>query len=164
MCVHTHFHTQMFTSNHHHHHCQPSLSACPQHAPPFQPPAVAPFVGISPQPNAARYQTQTSWPQTTSRPKVRHQTTTTMILTMGLTVMRALSGDVIELLIYHQPSVKPSLTLHPFGVLGYVAGHSLTDLVPMKGGRGGHKACKQKNQENPTKQSKFPQSQSLPTC
>ena len=38
-----------------------------------------------------------------------------------------MSGDVIELLIYHQPSVKPSLTLHPFGVLGYVAGHSLTD-------------------------------------
>ena len=37
-----------------------------------------------------------------------------------------LSGDVIELLIYHQPGVKPSLTLHPFGVLGYVAGHSLT--------------------------------------
>ena len=25
-------------------------------------------------------------------------------------------------------------------------------LVPMKGGRGGHKACKQKNQENLTKQ------------
>ena len=25
-------------------------------------------------------------------------------------------------------------------------------LVPMKGGQGGHKACKQKNQENPTKQ------------
>ena len=39
-----------------------------------------------------------------------------------------LSGDVIELLIYHQPSVKPSLTLRPFGVLGYVAGHSLTDV------------------------------------
>ena len=39
-----------------------------------------------------------------------------------------LSGDVIELLIYHQPSVKPSLTLRPFGVLGYVAGHSLTEL------------------------------------
>ena len=39
---------------------------------------------------------------------------------------RSLSGDVIELLIYHQPSVKPSLTLRPFGVLGYVAGHSLT--------------------------------------
>ena len=37
-----------------------------------------------------------------------------------------LSGDVIELLIYHQPSVKPSLTLRPFGVLGYVAGHSIT--------------------------------------
>ena len=37
-----------------------------------------------------------------------------------------MSEDVIELLIYHQPSVKPSLTLHPFGVLGYVAGHSLT--------------------------------------
>ena len=37
-----------------------------------------------------------------------------------------LSGDVIELLIYHQPSVKLSLTLHPFGILGYVAGHSLT--------------------------------------
>ena len=37
-----------------------------------------------------------------------------------------LSGDVIELLIYHQPGVKPSLTLRPFGVLGYVAGHSLT--------------------------------------
>ena len=37
-----------------------------------------------------------------------------------------LSGDVIELLIYHQPGVKPSLTLHLFGVLGYVAGHSLT--------------------------------------
>ena len=37
-----------------------------------------------------------------------------------------LSGDVIELLIYHHPSVKPSLTLHPFGILGYVAGHSLT--------------------------------------
>ena len=40
-----------------------------------------------------------------------------------------MSGDVIELLIYHQPSVKPSLTLHPFGVLGYVAGHSLTGPV-----------------------------------
>ena len=38
-----------------------------------------------------------------------------------------MSGDVIELLIYHQPSVKPSLTLCPFGVLGYVAGHSLTE-------------------------------------
>ena len=37
-----------------------------------------------------------------------------------------MSEDVIELLIYHQPSVKPSLTLRPFGVLGYVAGHSLT--------------------------------------
>ena len=37
-----------------------------------------------------------------------------------------MSGDVIELLIYHQPGVKPSLTLRPFGVLGYVAGHSLT--------------------------------------
>ena len=37
-----------------------------------------------------------------------------------------MSGDIIELLIYHQPGVKPSLTLHPFGVLGYVAGHSLT--------------------------------------
>jgi hypothetical protein len=36
------------------------------------------------------------------------------------------SEDVIELLIYHQPGVKPSLTLRPFGVLGYVAGHSLT--------------------------------------
>ena len=35
-------------------------------------------------------------------------------------------GNVIELLIYHQPGVKPSLTLHPFGVPGYVAGHSLT--------------------------------------
>ena len=41
---------------------------------------------------------------------------------------QSLSGDVIELLIYHQPSVKPSLTLRPFGVLGYVAGHSLTEL------------------------------------
>jgi hypothetical protein len=40
-----------------------------------------------------------------------------------------MSGDVIELLIYHQPGVKPSLTLRPFGVLGYVAGHSLTLLV-----------------------------------
>ena len=38
-------------------------------------------------------------------------------------------GNVIELLIYHQPGVKPSLTLRPFGVLGYVAGHSLTDLI-----------------------------------
>ena len=38
------------------------------------------------------------------------------------------SGDVIELLIYHQPGVKPSLTLRPFGVLGYVAGHSLTNV------------------------------------
>ena len=37
-----------------------------------------------------------------------------------------MSGDVIELLIYHQLGVKPSLTLHPFGVPGYVAGHSLT--------------------------------------
>ena len=37
-----------------------------------------------------------------------------------------MSEDVIELLIYHQPDVKPSLTLRPFGVLGYVAGHSLT--------------------------------------
>ena len=37
-----------------------------------------------------------------------------------------LSGDIIELYIYHQPGVKPSLTLCPFGVLGYVAGHSLT--------------------------------------
>jgi hypothetical protein len=37
-----------------------------------------------------------------------------------------MSEDVIELLIYHQPGVKPSLTLRPFGVLGYVAGHSLT--------------------------------------
>ena len=42
--------------------------------------------------------------------------------------MGYLSGDVIELLIHHQPSVKPSLTLGPFGVLGYVAGHSLTVL------------------------------------
>ena len=40
-----------------------------------------------------------------------------------------MSGDVIELLIYHQPSVKPSLTLRPFGVLGYVAGHSLTTSI-----------------------------------
>ena len=39
-----------------------------------------------------------------------------------------MSGDVIELLIYHQPGVKPSLTLHPFGILGYVAGHSLTNV------------------------------------
>ena len=39
-----------------------------------------------------------------------------------------MSGDIIELLIYHQPGVKPSLTLHPFGVSGYVAGHSLTDM------------------------------------
>ena len=39
-----------------------------------------------------------------------------------------MSGDVIELLIYHQPGVKPSLTLRPFGVLGYVAGHSLTNV------------------------------------
>ena len=39
-----------------------------------------------------------------------------------------LSGDVIELLIYHQPGVKPSLTLHPFSILGYVAGHSLTNV------------------------------------
>src|ERR1700679_608669 len=37
-----------------------------------------------------------------------------------------MSGDVIELLIYRQPGVKPSLTLRPFGVPGYVAGHSLT--------------------------------------
>ena len=37
-----------------------------------------------------------------------------------------MSGDVIELLIYHQPGVKLGLTLHPFGILGYVAGHSLT--------------------------------------
>ena len=42
-------------------------------------------------------------------------------------VKKKLSGDIIELLIYHQPGVKPSLTLHPFGVLGYVAGHSLTE-------------------------------------
>ena len=41
-----------------------------------------------------------------------------------------MSEDVIELLIYHQPSVKPSLTLRPFGVLGYVAGHSLTMECP----------------------------------
>ena len=39
-----------------------------------------------------------------------------------------LSEDAIELLIYHQPSVKLSLTLRPFGILGYVAGHSLTDV------------------------------------
>ena len=39
-----------------------------------------------------------------------------------------MSEDVIELLIYHQPGVKPSLTLRPFGVLGYVAGHSLTNV------------------------------------
>ena len=38
-------------------------------------------------------------------------------------------GDVTELLIYHQPGVKPSLTLRPFGVLGYVAGHSLTAVT-----------------------------------
>ena len=37
-------------------------------------------------------------------------------------------GDVIELLIYYQSSVKSSLTLRPFGVLGYVAGHSLTNV------------------------------------
>ena len=37
-------------------------------------------------------------------------------------------GNVIELLIYHQPGVKPSLTLRPFGVPGYVAGHSLTNV------------------------------------
>ena len=43
-----------------------------------------------------------------------------------------LSGDVIELLIYHQPSVKPSLTLRPFGILGYVAGHSLTDAGELR--------------------------------
>ena len=42
-----------------------------------------------------------------------------------------LSGDVIELLIYHQPGVKPSLTLRPFGVLGYVAGYSITVATPM---------------------------------
>ena len=41
---------------------------------------------------------------------------------------RRLSEDVIELLIYHQPGVKPSLTLCPFGILGYVAGHSLTEM------------------------------------
>ena len=45
---------------------------------------------------------------------------------MKLTLTVSLSGDIIELLIYHQPGVKPSLTLHPFGILGYVAGHSLT--------------------------------------
>ena len=45
---------------------------------------------------------------------------------------RKLSEDVIELLIYHQPSVKPSLTLRPFGVLGYVAGHSLTEVIQEK--------------------------------
>ena len=43
-----------------------------------------------------------------------------------------LSGDIIELLIYHQPGVKPSLTFCPFGVLGYVAGHSLTTAVQSK--------------------------------
>ena len=37
-----------------------------------------------------------------------------------------MSEDIIKLLIYHQPGVKLGLTLHPFGVLGYVAGHSLT--------------------------------------
>ena len=42
--------------------------------------------------------------------------------------MRGVSEDVIELLIYHQSSVKPSLTLRPFGILGYVAGHSLTNV------------------------------------
>ena len=41
------------------------------------------------------------------------------------------SEDVIELLIYHQPSVKPSLTLRPFGILGYVAGHSLTTGIQL---------------------------------
>ena len=46
-----------------------------------------------------------------------------------MTLSWSLSEDVIELLIYHQPSVKPSLTLRPFGVLGYVAGHSLTVIV-----------------------------------
>ena len=40
-----------------------------------------------------------------------------------------MSGDIIELLIYHQPGVKPSLTLCPFGIPGYVAGHSLTPFV-----------------------------------
>ena len=44
-----------------------------------------------------------------------------------------LSGDIIELLIYHQPGVKPSLTLRPFGILGYVAGHSLTELAGIPG-------------------------------
>ena len=39
-----------------------------------------------------------------------------------------LSGDVIELLIYHQPGVKPSLTLCLFGILSYVASHSLTNV------------------------------------
>ena len=48
-------------------------------------------------------------------------------------LIEILSGDVIELLIYHQPSVKPSLTLHPFGILGYVAGHSLTDITTVDG-------------------------------
>ena len=49
-----------------------------------------------------------------------------MLLKFGSIILKV-SGDVIELLIYHQPSVKPSLTLRPFGVLGYVAGHSLTE-------------------------------------
>ena len=47
----------------------------------------------------------------------------------GSAITGRLSEDVIELLIYHQPSVKPSLTLRPFGVLGYVAGHSLTEVL-----------------------------------
>ena len=45
---------------------------------------------------------------------------------LAMSVYWVVSEDVIELLIYHQPSVKPSLTLRPFGILGYVAGHSLT--------------------------------------
>jgi hypothetical protein len=45
----------------------------------------------------------------------------------GRPVVGVVLENVIELLIYHQPGVKPSLTLR-LGVLGYVAGHSLTNV------------------------------------
>ena len=63
---------------------------------------------------------------------------------MGLNIIeagvveRGVSGDVIELLIYHQLGVKPSLTLHPFCIPGYVAGHSLTGGKP---GESSSKVC-----------------------
>ena len=56
-----------------------------------------------------------------------------LIIKLKVFLLTFLSGDVIELLIYHQPGVKPSLTMCPFGLLGYMAGHSLTNVKLLAG-------------------------------